>query len=61
MAMIIANSPKVTIVRPNCSRCGTRMSLARIFPDKPGFDQRTFECACCEHEVTEIVRLQEGQ
>jgi hypothetical protein len=61
MATIIASPPRGIIPRPNCSRCGTRMSLVRIFPDKPGFDQRTFECACCEHEFTEIVRFQEAQ
>jgi len=61
MATIIASPPRSIIPRPDCARCGTRMSLARISPNKPGFDQRTFECACCEHEVTEIVRLQEGQ
>jgi transcription elongation factor Elf1 len=33
------------------------MSLVRIFPDKPGYDQRTFECPRCEHEITEIVQL----
>jgi len=35
MATIIANPPRVTIVRPNCSKCGSRMSLARIFPTSP--------------------------
>jgi hypothetical protein len=58
MATIIASPPRGIISRPNCSRCGTRMSLVRIFPDKPGFDQRTFECPRCESEVTEIVRFQ---
>jgi transposase len=57
MATIIASASRVVILRPNCSRCGTRMSLARIFPDKPGYDQRTYECPHCEHEVTEIVRF----
>jgi len=60
MATIIANPPRVAIVRPKCSRCGTRMSLVRIFPDKPGYDQRTYECPRCEHEVTEIVRFQKA-
>jgi hypothetical protein len=36
------------------------MSLVRIFPDKPGYDQRTYECPRCEHEVTEIVRFQKA-
>jgi hypothetical protein len=31
----------------NCSGCGKPMKLARIEPDKPGFDLRSFECAKC--------------
>jgi hypothetical protein len=65
MATIIANPPRVVIVRPDCPTCGTRMSLVRIFPDKPGYDQRTYgydqrtyECPRCEHEITETVRFQ---
>jgi transposase-like protein len=57
MATIIAAPPRVLIARPPCPRCDNRMSLVRIFPDKPGYDQRTFECPRCEHEITEIVQL----
>jgi DNA-directed RNA polymerase subunit RPC12/RpoP len=57
MATIIANPPRVVVVRPNCTTCGTRMALVRIFPDKPGYDQRTYECPRCEHEITEIVQF----
>jgi hypothetical protein len=32
------------------------MLLVRIFPDKPGHDQRTFEGPRCADEITEIVR-----
>jgi endogenous inhibitor of DNA gyrase (YacG/DUF329 family) len=60
MATIIANPPSVVVVRPNCPTCGTRMSLVRIFPDKPGYDQRTFECPRCQHEITEIVQFQKA-
>jgi transposase-like protein len=60
MATIIANLPRVVIVRPNCPACGTRMSLVRIFPDKPGYDQRTFECPRCQYEITEIVQFQKA-
>jgi hypothetical protein len=31
------------------------MGLARISPDKPGFEQRTFECSTCRR--IEIVSL----
>ena len=57
MTMAIAGPPKV-IVRPICPRCGTRMSLVRIFPDKTGYDQRTYECPRCEDKITEIVQFQ---
>jgi transposase len=57
MATILAGPLRAVIVRPSCSACGMRMSLVRIFPDKPGYDQRTYECPRCEHEVTEIVRF----
>jgi hypothetical protein len=33
------------------------MSLVRIFPDKPGNDQRTYECSRCEREITEIIKV----
>jgi hypothetical protein len=36
------------------------MSLVRIFPDKPGYDQRTYECRRCQHEITEIVQFQKA-
>jgi hypothetical protein len=61
MATIIANPPKVVIFRPNCNTCGTRMALVRIFPDKPGYDQRTYECPRCEDEITEIVEITRPQ
>jgi len=60
MATIIASPPRVVIVRPNCPTCGIRMSLVRISPDIPGYDQRTYECPRCEHKVTEIVRFRKA-
>ncbi len=44
-----------TIIRPPCSRCGTRMMLARIEPDAPGHDRRSFECSKCGNEHSEVV------
>ena len=42
--------------RPNCSKCGAKMWLARIEPhDQPGHDVRTFECPECDH--SEIVTV----
>ena len=33
------------------------MLLVRIFPDKPGCDQHTYECPRCADEITEIVQF----
>jgi DNA-directed RNA polymerase subunit RPC12/RpoP len=57
MAADIACSPRV-IACPSCPKCGTRMLLIHIFPDRPGYDQRTYECPRCEHEVTETFQLE---
>jgi hypothetical protein len=45
------------IVRPLCSKCGAKMMLSRIEPDSPGREKRTFECAACNNEVSEIVEF----
>ena len=59
MASFIATPPEV-MARPCCPKCGAQMWLARIYPDKPGYDQRTYECPDCQHEVTEHARPQRG-
>jgi len=46
-----AAAPSVAIVRPLCPVCGTKMHLARIEPDKPGHEIRTFECPKCDHST----------
>jgi predicted RNA-binding Zn-ribbon protein involved in translation (DUF1610 family) len=43
------------VMRPECPKCGTRMWLARIEPDEPGYDRRKFECPECDHELVEVV------
>jgi len=45
------------IALPSCPKCGTRMTLVHIFPDRPGYDQRTYECPRCEHEITEVIEF----
>ena len=35
--------------------CGTQMVVARIVPEAPGFDRRTFECPMCEHSNEVVV------
>ena len=41
----IPNYKFVDRLRPHCSRCGRRLLLARIEPEEPGFDLRTYYCA----------------
>ena len=55
MATITAKPPRA-FMRPACPTCGSRMLLVRIFPDKPGHDQYTYECPRCADEITEIVQ-----
>jgi predicted RNA-binding Zn-ribbon protein involved in translation (DUF1610 family) len=55
MATITGKPPRI-FMRPACPTCGSRMSLVRIFPDRPGQDQHTYECPWCGDEITEIVQ-----
>ena len=41
--------------RPPCPKCGALMGLTRIEPDTPGIDQRTFECARCQHIEIKLI------
>jgi hypothetical protein len=45
----------LTIERPNCPKCHTRMNLARIAPGPKGFDVRTFECGKCKRVLIATV------
>ena len=45
-----------SIVRPPCSVCGTKMLLARIEPEKPDHDKRTFECPKCNTSESFVVK-----
>jgi predicted RNA-binding Zn-ribbon protein involved in translation (DUF1610 family) len=42
--------------RPHCPNCGTLMWLARIEPDEPDHDRRTYECPECDSSITEVVK-----
>jgi transposase-like protein len=44
------------IVNPDCPKCGTPMWLARIEPDEPNYDRRTYECPECDYSITKIVK-----
>ena len=41
---------------PKCPKCGEQMWLARIEPDKPDYDKRTYECPVCENVMIEVVK-----
>jgi hypothetical protein len=41
-----------------CTKCGAKMTLARIEPDKPGYDLRTFECTKCNNADQYIVEYE---
>jgi hypothetical protein len=43
----LENAPMTA--RPDCPKCTAQMYLARIQPEKPGFDLRTFDCPRCQH------------
>ena len=45
------------IVRPPCPQCDTMMLLARIEPDKPGHETRTFECPKCQHSESTVIKF----
>jgi len=46
-----------SIIRPPCPKCGAQMLLARIEPDAPDHDKRSFECSACGHEHSEVVKF----
>ena len=50
-----AGSERVTGA-PECPKCGGRMWLARIEPEEPGYDRRTFECPECDHSLVQVVK-----
>jgi hypothetical protein len=41
-----------------CTKCGAKMTLARIEPDKPGYDLRAFECTKCNNVDQYIVEYE---
>ena len=42
---------------PNCPKCGTRMYLARLQPEKSDQDRLTFECPQCAYVEMEMVKV----
>ena len=52
--------PPMVLACPRCPKCGTRMLLVRIYPDRPGSEQRIYECTHCDYEFGEVVRLRKA-
>ena len=52
----IFDPARLVLNLPICPKCGARMWLARIEPDEPGHDKRTFECQRCENVITQTVK-----
>ena len=49
-------SARHEIAHPACPVCGAPMWLARIEPDRPDHDKRTFECKACGKTTAEVVK-----
>ena len=48
--------PQASIQLPKCPKCGAQMWIARIEPDEPDYDKRTYECPACDNVLVEIVK-----
>ena len=53
----VPQASESVIDRPICGDCGAEMWLARIEPEKPGHDRRTFESPRCQGQVTKVVKF----
>jgi hypothetical protein len=45
------------IKRPDCPKCGTRMSLFGLEAEKPGHELQTFVCSKCHHIETRVAKI----
>jgi len=52
--------PQIPIPHTDCPKCDAPMYLARIAPDKFGYDERTFQCSECDHSITEVALRNKG-
>jgi DNA-directed RNA polymerase subunit RPC12/RpoP len=48
--------PQAGTELPKCPKCGAQMWVARVEPDKPDYDKRTYECPACENVIVEVVK-----
>jgi hypothetical protein len=52
--------PIPPIASPRCQKCGARMSVVCVSLDQGDNDKRVYECARCQHEITEVVKLRKA-
>ena len=52
---------KFPIACRSCPICGKDMRVTRITPERPGFEQRTFECATCGDETVLMNPIRYGR
>jgi endogenous inhibitor of DNA gyrase (YacG/DUF329 family) len=52
---------KFPIARRSCPICGKDVRVTRITPERPGFEQRTFECATCGDETILMDPIRYGR
>ena len=50
----------MTIASPRCPKCGAQMSLVTISIRGERNDERIYECARCQHEITEVINFKEA-
>jgi DNA-directed RNA polymerase subunit M/transcription elongation factor TFIIS len=50
----------MAIAPPRCPKCGAQMSLVTISLRGEDNDERLYECARCQHEITEVVNFKQA-
>jgi len=53
----LIQSQHLVVRYPDCPKCGVKMYLARLQPEKSGHDRLTFECPKCASVEMEIVKV----
>jgi hypothetical protein len=48
------------IASPRCPKCGAQMSLVTVSVRGDDNDECIYECARCQHEITEIIKFKEA-
>jgi hypothetical protein len=50
--------PVMPRARPPCLKCGEKTMLARLEPESPGFERRTFECPSCKNTQQTVAAFE---